>query len=157
MNFNRSKRHTVKKLSLIIFIVVLFVFIFIALSTVIWNLTSTSFHSDFDLIGLDSTDKWRFRRYVADTEIYSENNFNKITTMTEIYNLKFLTKKVSFIECLPTATVPLDLRWRKAPSSCSNDTFLVWLIKSSLYRSSLRKWIRNSWAQEINITKNGEM
>lgn len=54
---------------------------------------------------------------------------------------------------LPSKCVNPDknyLSWTISPESCSEKTYLVWLIKSSIYRNSLRNSIRNFWGRDID-------
>lgn len=47
------------------------------------------------------------------------------------------------------------LSWIIKPNDCINNTYMIWLVKSSIYRNSLRRNIRNYWGQEIHYEISG--
>lgn len=80
-------------------------------------------------------------------EIKSDvNQFRKTTITTTVTT----PKKIStFGDCLSPSKVMTEPQYIIVPKSCEDNVDLIWLIKSSIYRNSLRHLIRSTWGREI--------
>lgn len=58
--------------------------------------------------------------------------------------------------CLKSASQE-ELTASIQPTNCANNVYLIWLIKSSIYRNTLRKNIRNFWGQDMDFVKGGNV
>lgn len=81
----------------------------------------------------------------------SENENRKINKVTDInFTLKNpIQKKQTFADCLNSTNRMIPTEYRILPKRCTNEIDLLWLIKSSISRNSLRKIIRLTWGQEF--------
>lgn len=60
-------------------------------------------------------------------------------------------------ECIGVNRSDEKLQWSVQPKDCQGDTYIVWLIKSSIYRNHLRRFIRQTWAKDdVPLAKGGK-
>lgn len=56
----------------------------------------------------------------------------------------------NFYNCLEKRSEPLSEQYAAIPRSCTDQTNLLFLIKSSIYRNSLRHSLRTTWAKNVS-------
>lgn len=77
-------------------------------------------------------------------------DFPIVDTVDDLLNIG---QEISYDKCLKPTTeeqYKVLTSWKLQPKKCEGNVTIILLVKSSIFRNSLRHTLRKTWAQEID-------